>query len=70
MKNSRSNWKNKNIFVADYKYTKAMEKVNKSLHYFLTETYGMKRNYDLGEIGRYLGITKKIVTIILWILSF
>lgn len=41
-----------------------------SFHNLLAKDYEKRGRYDLGEFGRYLGISKKIITIILWLFSF
>ena len=50
--------------------TDRLKLFNESLHKLLVREYGMRGKYDLGEVGRYLGITNKIITIALWLLSF
>ncbi|HED06752.1 MAG TPA: hypothetical protein ENI57_01390 [Ignavibacteria bacterium] len=56
--------------VSDYRITDRLKLFNVSFRKLLAKDYEKRGRYDLGEIGRYLGIAKSIVTIILWLLSF
>ncbi len=56
--------------INNYRTNNELTLFNVSLYKLLAKEYENMGRYDLGEFGRYLGITYNIVAIILWILSF
>lgn len=56
--------------IKNYNVINGLNSFNESFLKLLSNKYPKRGMYDLGEFGRYLVITKKIIAIILWLLTF